>query len=133
MTDAVILQDAHGRRCAVPRAAVEWLEPLGGVREVVCAVAEAAGIRPSRLMGRERCVMVARPRQVIYWLAQKRTGKGPVEIGRYVGGRDHSTITKGIAVIDAILAGRTFRERITADECRYVCDLIARAEAILNE
>ncbi|MFI5370116.1 MAG: chromosomal replication initiator protein DnaA [Candidatus Eisenbacteria bacterium] len=73
---------------------------------VVTAVAEAYAIRPEVLFGRRRTQSVALPRQIAMYLLRHLTALSLVEIGRVVGGRDHTTV---------MYACERIGERITGD------------------
>ncbi len=59
---------------------------------VVTATADAFGVRADVLFGRRRTQSVALPRQTAMYLLRQLTGLSLVEIGRVVGGRDHTTV-----------------------------------------
>jgi chromosomal replication initiator protein len=59
---------------------------------VVAAAAEAYGLRPELLTGRRRTQSIALPRQVAMYLLRQLTDLSLVEIGRFLGGRDHTTV-----------------------------------------
>src|SRR5690606_12578702 len=48
------------------------------------------------MLGKTRSRMVARPRQVLMYLLRTELGLPLEEVGRLVGGRDHSTILHGV-------------------------------------
>lgn len=58
---------------------------------------------------------VARPRQVAMYLARRLTMHSLPEIGRYFGGRDHTTVMHGIRRIEDLLAtDRLLKRKVTA-------------------
>ena len=59
---------------------------------ILLAVSESFGIAPDVLCGRRRTATIALPRQVVIFLLRQLTDLSLVEIGRVVGGRDHSTV-----------------------------------------
>ena len=59
---------------------------------ILLAVSESFGIAPDVLCGRRRTASIAQPRQVAIFLLRQLTDLSLVEIGRVVGGRDHSTV-----------------------------------------
>jgi chromosomal replication initiator protein len=89
------------------------------IRDVQRAVAERFEIPLRKMWERDAHRGIARPRQVSMVLAVELTGKSNILVGRYHGGRDHSTIwhaRKRIAALvqtDAELAAKMdeIRER----------------------
>ena len=55
-------------------------------------VARWFGVTPAQLQSKTRARSVAFPRQVCMYLARRLTNKSLQEIGRAIGGRDHSTV-----------------------------------------
>lgn len=49
-----------------------------------------------------RAVKLVQARFLYYWMARKLTARSYPDIGRYCGGRDHSTVMHGIRKIDAL-------------------------------
>ena len=78
------------------------------------AVAKRFGIEAASLTGNSRRAVFARPRQVAYALCARMTSLTYTDIGRYFGGRDHSTIYKGI---------ESFRRRNSCKEMQAFHDL----------
>ena len=64
--------------------------------DVVRVVTGHYGIKLSDLQSRRRNQSVAYPRQIAMYLARKITRHSLEEIGRYFGGRDHSTVLYAI-------------------------------------
>jgi chromosomal replication initiator protein len=87
-----------------PDVARKLLDKLGpdrrsakpSVEEVLAATAGLFGVTPSQLTARDRRPDVARARKVAIYLARELTGKSLPEIGRRLGGRDHSTILAAV-------------------------------------
>lgn len=90
------------------------------VGKVIAAVASHYGISRTDLTGKRRSMSVSRPRQAAMWLCRALTQASFPEIGRRLGGRDHSTIMTGVKRIEAL--------RITDDKLK--ADL-ARLRAVL--
>lgn len=67
---------------------------------VVRTVAEFRGISPSQLAGPRRDRRLAWPRQEACWILQRRSGMSLPRIGRFLGGRDHTTILYGVAAVE---------------------------------
>ncbi|NOT35385.1 MAG: chromosomal replication initiator protein DnaA [Candidatus Eisenbacteria bacterium] len=59
---------------------------------VVAAVSDTFGVRPEVLLSRRRTASIALPRQVAMYLMRQLTDLSLGEIGRTIGGRDHSTV-----------------------------------------
>ena len=69
---------------------------------IIQVVADHFGITPLDISSQKRNKEVVYPRQIVMYLCQSMTGASLQEIGRYLGGRDHTTIIQG-------------REKIAAD------------------
>lgn len=65
--------------------------------------AEAFGVRGAELKGRSRVVRIALPRKVAMYLAKKYTDASYPELGRFFGGRDHTTVLSGCRWVEAAL------------------------------
>jgi chromosomal replication initiator protein len=87
-----------------PDVARKLLDKLGpdrrtakpSVEDVLAATASVFGVTSSQLVARDRRPDVARARKVAIYLARELTGKSLPEIGRRLGGRDHSTILAAV-------------------------------------
>ncbi len=87
-----------------PALAGKLLDKLGpdrrslkpSVEDVVSATASRFGLSSDELVARDRRPDVARARKVAIYLARELTDKSLPEIGRRLGGRDHSTILAAI-------------------------------------
>jgi chromosomal replication initiator protein len=66
------------------------------VEEVLDATASLFGVTAADLVARDRRPPVARARKVAIYLARELSGKSLPEIGRRLGGRDHSTILAAV-------------------------------------
>jgi chromosomal replication initiator protein len=72
-----------------------WMRPRCGqvtLRDVERAVSRVLHLRPGLLRGREKVRSASYPRMIAMYLARKHTGLPYGEIGRYFGGRNHSTV-----------------------------------------
>jgi len=67
--------------------------------EVLEAVANYYGLKPTALKGPKRDRPVARPRQVFMYLCRTELGLTHNDIGGVLGGRDHTTIMHGVETI----------------------------------
>jgi chromosomal replication initiator protein len=87
-----------------PEIARKLLDKIGpdrrrsdpSVEDVLSATASLFGVTTSDLVARDRRPAVARARKVAIYLARELTGKSLPEIGRRLGGRDHSTILAAV-------------------------------------
>lgn len=81
-------------------AVVEDLGPVSPrpptVHEIVAACGQYFNLKRTRLLANRRTGDVVYARQVAMYLAGTLTGRSLPEIGRAIGGRDHSTILHGI-------------------------------------
>lgn len=68
-------------------------------KTILGAVATYRRIRVSDIVGPSQERHISRPRMEAYWLLRNMTALSLPAIGRYVGGRDHSTILHGITTI----------------------------------
>ena len=62
---------------------------------IIQVVADHFGITPLDISSQKRNKEVAFPRQIVMYLCQNMTGASLQEIGKYLGGRDHTTIIHG--------------------------------------
>ncbi len=62
---------------------------------IIQIVADHFGITPLDISSQKRNKEVAFPRQIVMYLCQNMTGASLQEIGKYLGGRDHTTIIHG--------------------------------------
>jgi chromosomal replication initiator protein len=87
-----------------PDIARKLLDKLGpqrraakpSVEDVLNATAHAFGVTTNELVARDRRPNVAKARKVAIYLARELTDKSLPEIGRRLGGRDHSTILAAV-------------------------------------
>jgi chromosomal replication initiator protein len=71
--------------------------------EVIDAVSKHYQVEEKDLMGRKRTRDVVLPRQIAMYLLREETDISLEEIGRAIGGRDHTTVMHGIKKIEAAL------------------------------
>lgn len=84
--------------------------PAPTVRRILDVTAAHFAVSRADLVSQRRDARVIRPRQIAMWLAKGMTPKSLPEIGRHIGGRDHTTVLHGIGVIDRLIE--------TSDEIR---------------
>ncbi len=70
------------------------------IQEVVCRY---YGLNAVDISGDRRAISIARPRQVIMYLAREMTERSYPEIGRKLGDRDHATIIHGVQRVTKLL------------------------------
>jgi chromosomal replication initiator protein len=71
--------------------------------EVIDAVSKHYQVEEKDLMGRKRTRDVVLPRQIAMYLLREETDISLEEIGRAIGGRDHTTVMHGIKKIESAL------------------------------
>jgi chromosomal replication initiator protein len=72
-----------------------------GIREIVDATASEFALDPDELLARNRRPPVAQARQVAMFLARELTDHSLPEIGRGIGGRNHTTVLHAINNVSA--------------------------------
>ena len=83
--------------------------------DVIATVAEKCGVTSEAMKGRNRAQEIVMPRQIAMYLMREETGASLAEIGRALGGRDHTTVIHGIEKIEARLQeDSALRTRIIA-------------------
>jgi chromosomal replication initiator protein len=74
-----------------------------GIPEIVDAAAQEFGVRREDLLARDRRPQVAAARQVAMYLARELTEHSLPEIGRGIGGRNHTTVLHAVNRVSAAL------------------------------
>lgn len=74
------------------------------VQIITKAASECLGIAEKEFYGRERCRHISNARQLVMWIAKHSTNLSFPEIGRSLGGRDHTTILHGAGKARARIA-----------------------------
>jgi chromosomal replication initiator protein len=118
----LMLAQLHQKAVSLPLAIEALTDSMIGLRtaastttEVIDAVATNYGVSHQDLTGRSRRRDISVPRQVAMYLMREETGTSLVDIGRALGGRDHTTILHGIEKIEHDLASNPeLRARVTA-------------------
>lgn len=82
------------------------LRPLKNIRpqEVVLAVSNYFSVGKRSLLGPNRSANIALPRQILMYLLRIEFGLPLQEVGRLVGGRDHTTVMHGVGKISVNLS-----------------------------
>jgi chromosomal replication initiator protein len=96
---------------ATPALARHVLRRLGedtapdacGISEIIDAAAQEFGVERNSLLARDRRPAVATARQVAMYLARELTEHSLPEIGRGIGGRNHSTVLHAVNRIGAAM------------------------------
>lgn len=73
-------------------------------REVMSAVVNFFNIKSSELIGPKRDKNISLPRQILMYLLRNDLKIPLMEIGRFLGGRDHTTIMHGVEKITKLLS-----------------------------
>jgi len=92
-----------------------WIpqEPAASPEDILSSVAEGFGVTVEELKGPGRSARVARPRQVGILLLHEEAALSRSQIGRLLGGRDHSTISYGLERAGKLLeADAELRRRV---------------------
>ena len=92
------------------------------------AVLDAAisfyGVKLADLQAKKKTRSIARPRQVVMYLARKHTRHSLEEIGGYLGGRDHTTIMHGAnKIADLVKEDSMFAAELERVESHILGDL----------
>ena len=76
------------------------LPEVGPMRRIVQAVSRASGIRVAEIVSKSRRPNVVTARHVFYWIVRTTTKKSNDEIGKFCGGRDHSSVWAALDKIE---------------------------------
>jgi chromosomal replication initiator protein len=80
---------------------------------MVSAVCSTFGVRPAHLTSPLRTRKIARPRQIIMYLATTDLGLSTTVVGRLLGGRDHTTVIHGRRTIAGLIeTNSVMRDRV---------------------
>lgn len=77
--------------------------PIPSIATCIEAVSKASGVTRQDILSARRGRAVARPRQVVMWVAVRTTARTLSEIGRIMS-RDHTTVIHAIRTIDRLRA-----------------------------
>jgi hypothetical protein len=112
------------------------LLPKISLRQIIAIVCKVYRIRVECLTGARRTADVIRPRQEAMWLCKKYTLHSLPEIGRFFGGRDHTTVLHAVRKIDALIGENSYQskaEPFVQDYILYLYKEPARAAAACRE
>lgn len=73
------------------------------IAQVIVATCEFYGLSPEELASKNREGETVRARQIAMYVARKMTGRSYPEIGRQIGGFDHSTVVHAYRKIEGLL------------------------------
>jgi len=93
LTNATITPELAGESLAEIAASESRRTPTAEL--IINTVAEYFGLAPELLLGKRRDKTIAFARQVAMYLLREEMGSSWTDIGRELGGRDHSTILHG--------------------------------------
>jgi len=98
----------------ISKAALQDITPQRppSLQEIAEAVAHFYGLSVEDLKSPRRTKAVVLPRQVAMYLAREETDASLLEIGRALGGRDHSTILYGYEKISSLAEGESLRREL---------------------
>ena len=96
-----------------PESVAEQLDGIAGPdpraditpEQVLDAAARHYGLSVEQILGRGRTATVAQARQVVMYLLAVELGMPPTAVGRFLSGRNHSTVIHGVERIRAAIAG----------------------------
>jgi hypothetical protein len=74
------------------------------VIDILCATSDHFRIKKMALLSNRRARGLVRARQVIMYLSKEMTTRSLPEIGRLLGGKDHTTVLHGVRKIAALIA-----------------------------
>ncbi len=89
------------------------------IDDIAEVVTEHFGVRVSDLKSMSRSQSVVQPRHVSMFLARQHTSLSLEEVGRYFGGRDHSTVLYGVEKMEK-------RRRVDGDFASLIAELTRR-------
>jgi chromosomal replication initiation ATPase DnaA len=75
---------------------------LPTVKDIISEVAEKYGVTANDILSERRTRNLAQPRFEVCWRARRETRLSLPQIGRSIGGRDHTTVLNGIRRYDAM-------------------------------
>lgn len=74
------------------------------VQSVVRAACEVTGVTRSEIRSERRMKHITRARHIVHWVSCRCTGASLPEIGRRLGGQDHTTVLHGFRKVEHILS-----------------------------
>lgn len=104
------------RRRAIRRTRVEPIRYTNppSIKEIIDDVSAYYGLTVVEMLSRRRSKSIVRPRQVAMYLAKRMTTRSLPEIGRHIGGMDHTTVIHGVNTVQKqIDADATFAREVS--------------------
>jgi chromosomal replication initiator protein len=120
--DRELAEEALGEMIRSRQKAVR----LADIERAVCDV---FGLETDTLQSQRKAQDVSRPRMLAMWLARKYTRAALSEIGRYFGGRSHSTVIAAHRKVDGWLAEESANPGVT-NELAAACGRFRLDEAL---
>lgn len=91
-------------------------KPLPTMDKIIRAVAKHYGRTPNDLRSKSREFKCVRPRMVAVYIARSITELSFPQIGRFLGGRDHTTSLHSFQKIEKLIAAGDLELKATVDE-----------------
>lgn len=98
---------------------VDFVARAPKLMEVLGAVSAVYMVGKMDVMSPHRFHHLVGARGAFYWLARHLTPRSYPEIGRFLGGRDHSTVIHGISVINRRMERHRDKLRIAIEKLGY--------------
>jgi chromosomal replication initiator protein len=87
--------------------------PPVGLEKIAQVVCGHFSVKIPDLRSKKRTKSISTPRQLVMYLAREETSLSLVEIGEFLGGRDHTTVLYGIQrVADEVVRNEPFRQTV---------------------
>lgn len=103
--DELWIEAAQAYRLQVAAMTVPACHPArSNSKRIIAQVADRHGLTVAELMGTTRVRLIAHARQEAMWRISRELGRSLPEIGRMMGGRDHTTVLHGIRAYEKRLA-----------------------------
>lgn len=111
---------------AVTFAIPDWLNPLGvkSIAQIRREVCRKYGITETEILADRREKRLVIPRHEIFWRARKESRCSLPQIGRLMGGRDHTTVLHGIANYERLRRIKSGVTRATRNDAKVNFNLI---------
>jgi hypothetical protein len=103
------------------------------LREIIAIVCDAYNIEPTCIKGQRRTKEVVSIRHEAMWLCKKFTERSLPEIGRAIGGRDHTTVLHAVRKMQALVAAGEYVPRALPAVQKAVDALSGPPAAMLSE
>ena len=70
------------------------------LKQINNAVAQACNVNPKHVVGKSRKMELVNARHIAMFLCREMTSSSLISIGRFFGGRDHSTVIHGCRAVE---------------------------------